>query len=131
MTQIQSTDHLAAIIRSQIDSMRKTSRPTPTSAGNSKKEISGKKNASLKHKDLGQTIVTRVSSIPREDAQRRHKAFKVFLESVLLDEFGEGLVADPRFFRMVDDIQSQMQADPELAVLIDQAVDLLLASTNK
>ncbi|MFZ6876366.1 hypothetical protein ACO0LF_30280 [Undibacterium sp. Di27W] len=125
---IESTGQLASIIRSQIDSMRKASKATHTTAHGVKKEVAkGKKTSPTKKEDLGDLIVKRVAGIPQEDPQRRKKAFRVFLESVLLDELGERLIADPRFFKMVEDIQNQMQADPELATMIEKVTDMLLA----
>ncbi|MFZ6778071.1 hypothetical protein ACO0LD_14665 [Undibacterium sp. Ji83W] len=128
---IESTSQLASIIRSQIDSMRKANKAPHTSSIGSKKEtVKTKKISSPPKKDLGHLIVQRVAGIPLEDPHRRRKAFRAFLESVLLDELGEGLIADPRFFRMVEDIQNQMQADQELAPIIDQAIDLLLVPSS-
>lgn len=129
---IESTSQLANIIRTQIDSMRKAIKTPHASSLSSKKETTKtKKISSTKEKkDLGNLIVQRVAGIPVEDPQRRRKAFRVFLESVLLDELGDGLIADPRFFRMVEDIQNQMQADQELAPVIEQAIDLLLTPSS-
>ncbi|MFZ6747278.1 hypothetical protein ACO0LC_29050 [Undibacterium sp. JH2W] len=124
---IESTGQLASIIRSQIDSMRTASKATRATTHGVKKEVAKDKKLSPKKKeDLGDLIVKRVAGIPLEDPQRRRKAFRVFLESVLLDELGERLIADPRFFKMVEDIQNQMQTDPELATMIEKATDMLL-----
>lgn len=127
---IESTSQLASIIRSQIDSMRKASKATHVSNVNSKKNAANNKSHKGK-KDLGSLIVQRVAGISMEDPHRRRKAFRAFLESVLLDELGDRLIADPQFFRMVEDIQNQMQADTELAPVVEQAIDLLLASSTQ
>jgi hypothetical protein len=65
--------------------------------------------------------------IDPDDPQRERKAFRIFLESVLLAELGDELINDPAFYQMVEDVQLQMEGDPELASAISQAAKLLLA----
>jgi len=83
----------------------------------------------LPQKDIASLIASRVSIIPRRP-QREHKAFKIFLESVLIAELGDALANDPAFYTMVDAVQQQMESDPELAVAIRSATKLLLAPTG-
>jgi len=71
-------------------------------------------------------IGRRVKAIKRDDPKRGNKVFRIFLESVLLSEFGEGLINDPGFYNMVGDIQQAMEADPELSNAIDKAIVVLL-----
>lgn len=128
---IESTSQLASIIRSQIDSMRKASKAAHSGTHGVKKDlVKAKKVSPEKKTDVGSLIVQRIAGIPLEDPHRRRKVFRAFLESVLLDDLGERLIADPRFFQMVEDIQHQMQADPELAPVIEQAIDLLLSPAS-
>jgi hypothetical protein len=68
----------------------------------------------------------RVGGIDPDDPGRGRKAFRVFLESVLLQEFGEQLINDPAFYLMLDAVQAQMEADPHLSGAIEQAIALLL-----
>ena len=77
--------------------------------------------------NLGSLIELRVRQIGRDDPQRGRKAFRVFLEAVLLSHFGEGLMNDPRFFQMVDDIQLAMEADAGCRDLVGRAIEQLLA----
>jgi hypothetical protein len=72
-------------------------------------------------------IARRVQAIDPGDPDRRRKAFRVFLESVLLAELGEALINDPGFYQLVDQVQSRMQTDADLARAMDEAADLLLA----
>jgi hypothetical protein len=71
-------------------------------------------------------IGRRIQSIDKADPDRGQKAFRIFLESVLLAEFGEALINDSAFYRMVEDIQLQMEADPLIAVSIRSAIAVLL-----
>jgi hypothetical protein len=79
--------------------------------------------------DLFAHVGERVKAIDRDDPDRGRKAFRVFLESVLLGELGESLINDPQFYRVVDDVQRQMEADPEVAASIDAAIDHLLSAS--
>lgn len=76
--------------------------------------------------NLGSLIELRVRQIGRDDPQRGRKAFRVFLEAVLLSHFGDGMVGDPRFFQMVDDVQLAMEADAGCRELVARAIEQLL-----
>ncbi|SFG88967.1 hypothetical protein SAMN05518865_12186 [Duganella sp. CF458] len=77
---------------------------------------------------LAGLIETRVRAIRRDDPQRGRKAFRVFLEALLLSELGEGLLADPRFFQLLDDVQAALEADEGSRALVEQAIGQLLAT---
>lgn len=81
--------------------------------------------------DLSVVIGLRVKSLDRDDPQRGRKAFRVFLEAVLLSRFGDHLINDSQFHQLVDDIQGALEADPELNALVRRAIDALLASPKK
>jgi len=75
---------------------------------------------------MGRLITERVKALDPEDPKRGRKAFRIFLESVLLSELGEGLINDPQFYQMVDKIQDSMERDPRILAAIEQAVTALL-----
>ncbi len=77
--------------------------------------------------NLAALIELRVRQISGDDPQRGRKAFRVFLEAVLLSQFGAGLVNDPQFYQMVDDIQQALEADAGCQALVAQAIAQLLA----
>ncbi|QNB08825.1 hypothetical protein G5S34_20075 [Herbaspirillum frisingense] len=123
MTTIDPTVQLAALIRNQIASLK---RPA-TLAGQNR---TGARARSAKHvgeqQDIASLVARRVAVIDAEDPQRERKAFKIFLESVLIAEFGDGLANDPAFHVMVEEVQRQMESDPELALSMKQASRVLL-----
>lgn len=80
--------------------------------------------------DLFAHVGERVRAIDRDDPDRGRKAFRIFLESVLVSELDESLVNDPQFYRLVDDIQRQMEADPQVAASIEAAIAHLLSKTE-
>jgi hypothetical protein len=81
--------------------------------------------------DLMSTVASRVALIDKDDPDRERKALRVFLEAVLLAELGTGLAADPRFAEMLDHIQDQFDADPELARAATEAARHLLAGSGE
>lgn len=78
---------------------------------------------------LEQIIASRIAAIDRDSPQRERHAFRVFLESVLLSEFGVGLASEARFAPWVEQVLQQMETDPELSVAIHEAGRLLLEPT--
>lgn len=120
MTPIDSTAQLAALIRSQVSSLKK--------AAPRQKQVKQSTSQSSEDRDIANLVAQRVGIIDPEDPQRERKAFKIFLESVLLAELGDELANDPAFYTMVEEVQQQMEADPELALSMQQASRILLNS---
>lgn len=75
---------------------------------------------------MSRLIAVRIKALDPDDPKRGRKAFRIFLESVLLSELGEGLINDPQFYQMVDKIQDTMERDPRILAAIEQAVAALL-----
>ena len=122
MSRIDTAGRIAEIVRRQAEALRD---PASPAAGRS----AGHERRSNAHEppSLGAVIGRRIQAIDPNDPDRRRKAFRVFLESVLLAELGEALINDPAFYQLVDQVQAQMQADADLARAMDEAADLLLA----
>lgn len=124
MSRIDSAGRIAEIIRRQVDALRD---PAPRGAG---RAGGPPRPAPGESASLGAVIARRVQAIDPDDPERRRKAFRVFLESVLLAELGEALINDAGFYQLVDQVQTRMQADAELLRAMDEAADLLLARTR-
>jgi hypothetical protein len=60
-----------------------------------------------------QAIARRIKAIDADDPRFLEKATLVFVESVLLAEFGDGLVNDPDFRDLVTQVQTAMRSDAE------------------
>ena len=60
--------------------------------------------------------------------RRRERAFALFVESLLLAEFGTALATDPGLPTLVERVAAQMRADERLAPMIDDVADRLLAA---
>jgi hypothetical protein len=78
---------------------------------------------------LAASIARRVVAIDRSDPQRRRKAFRAFLESVMLEEWGEELINDPAFHELVAQVHAQMEGRDDLRSMMDEAADQLLAKS--
>ncbi|HWW08333.1 hypothetical protein [Collimonas sp.] len=124
MTSINATAEIAALIRSQVASLRKPS-------GSTASKSQSKHGKLQDERDIAALIAQRVKVIDPDDPQRERKAFRIFLESVLLAELGGDLINDPAFYQMVEDVQLQMESDPGLALAVSQAAKLLLAPLKK
>jgi len=77
---------------------------------------------------LARLVEQRVRAIGRDDPQRGRKALRVFLEAALLDELGQHLLADPRFFDLVDEVQAALEQDASCQPVLEQAMAQLLAA---
>lgn len=76
--------------------------------------------------NLAGLIELRIGQIARDDPNRGRKAFRGFLEAVLLSQLGEALVNDPRFFQLVDDVQNALETDAATSALVADAITQLL-----
>jgi hypothetical protein len=122
MTRIDATSQLAALIQRQLAALKSPGRlaeaaPSPQQTGGAE---------AATHESLASLIARRVRMIDPDDPQRGRKAFRVFLESVLLAELGKDLINDAAFYQMVDHIQLEMETDPQLGPAVREAASLLL-----
>jgi hypothetical protein len=130
MSGIDSVQQIVAAIRAEMatrvnateprhrpEEMRRKIKPTPDKAAPQQQR-------------MGNLIGQRVKALDPDDPNRGKKAFRIFLESVLLTEFGDTLINDPAFYQMVDDVQRAMEEDPRIASAISKAVARLLGTSS-
>ncbi|SFD93302.1 hypothetical protein SAMN04489710_10970 [Paracidovorax konjaci] len=75
-------------------------------------------------------MALRLSAIGDGDPDRRRKAFKIFLETTLVNEFGHVLRGSTDFDSLVDQVASQMFEDPTLRAACEVAADSLLSAAR-
>jgi hypothetical protein len=132
MTSIDPTSSLLTQLRAQLGAMREVAADarlrlaSQSADAGHRTPLPGEPGAAPE--DLAEAISRRVAVIDRADPDRRRKAFAVFLESLLLEEWGAELINDPAFYQLVATVQDQMRERPELSELMDQAADRLLAA---
>jgi len=126
MTAINATNAVALFIREQgIGRRQGAAAAAKSSAGTTGKPAPGQA-----HQDIAALVFRRIRFIEPTDPDRRRKAFRIFIESVLLVELGENLINDPKFYELVSEVESRMRADPSLAKSIDDAAGMLVAQAN-
>jgi len=79
---------------------------------------------------LQQLVALRVRALSPSDPQRERKAFRVFLESVLVQAFGRDRLDDKGFDQMVDAVLQRMEGDAELHAALREAGALLLSESQ-
>ena len=127
-----SVQQIVAVIRQQmVDTVRPKATDTTALAPELLKKGEGKRTRTSKAKqgDLSKMIAHRVGALGESDPERGRKAFRIFLESVLINELGEDLINDPSFYQLVDDIHNQMENIPEIAKAMQDATSQLLAGS--
>jgi hypothetical protein len=117
---------LAAIMRAQVQALARpvvASAPTAAAgapAGNRKTT------RRAKGEDLAARLARRVRAIDASDPDAAGQAMHVFLESMLLAEFGEHLINDPAFHQIVEGVYQQMCGNAELSAMMAKAAGVLL-----
>ncbi len=123
------TGALAALIRRQVSPrLRTASAPSARGPDRSRGGRDAARAAGQAPADIGTVVARRVRALDPADPDRPRRAMRIFLESVLLAEFGPRLVNDAAFHRLVDDVQQQMAGDPALAAEMAAATGRLLQS---
>lgn len=122
MTSVNATSAIALFIRQQGIGRRQID-----GAANSPKD-----NASLSRstasgrRDVAHLVFKRIKFIEPTDPDRRRKAFRIFIESVLLLELGDELINDPKFYELVNEVELRMRDEAALVQSIEDAADMLL-----
>lgn len=126
MPNIDSTARFLSQIREQVSTAALQARPSqgrPIGSARPTRKSSAR--------DPQQVLLQRVRTIDPDDPDRRKKAFRVFLESILVDELGNHLLNDPAYHRIVEDVYRTMERNINLAPAIDKAGEYLLQSAAK
>jgi hypothetical protein len=78
--------------------------------------------------DVASLAAGRMQALSADDPKRKEKALGIFLETVLLQEFGAQLAGDPSFADLLAAVQDQMRADPHVCAAADELAGILLGS---
>jgi hypothetical protein len=120
MTTIDPRQRVAAVVRQEVAAFR-----APTAGRQPASQPGSEASAAA---SLSAVVAQRVQALSADDPRRKHKAVRIFLESVLQRELGAGIVQDAAFADMVDAVQGQMAQDAQLAAAVDQLGDFLLSA---
>ncbi|MBV8659152.1 MAG: hypothetical protein JO142_15130 [Burkholderiales bacterium] len=120
------TQQIVAVIRQEIVSRVSKVGTPPVPVEPPKTQGGRTSRQTAKPQQIGALIARRVKAIRPDDPDRGRKAFRIFLESVLINELGESLINDPGFYDMVDQIQQQMEQHPAITAAMQDAIGKLL-----
>lgn len=126
MPNIDSTSRFLSQIREQVSAaalQARTAQGRPAALARPARSSSSP--------DPQRVLLQRVRAIDRDDPDRRKKAFRIFLESILVDELGKDLLNDPGYHRIVEDVYRTMERNTNLAPAIDKAGEYLLQGAAK
>jgi hypothetical protein len=118
MSSIGPLNRLVATIATQL---------AQAGAAPARRKERGNVRAGAPQRDLSTLVALRVKDIDRDDPQRGRKAFRVFLEAVLLSHFGEHLINDPQIHQLIDGVHHELETDPQTNAMVRDAIDALLA----
>lgn len=131
MSRIDSTAQIIALMRTQFGLARRAQNNLPLSSAQPK-ATDGKKKSLASTEALtaqGQHLIAQVAAISLNDPQRHEKAFRLFMASVLAQEFGVGLIGG-ELEQLLDQVIQKMQADPHLRVAMHEAAENLLTGVS-
>ncbi|HZY20746.1 MAG TPA: hypothetical protein VFE82_19920 [Ramlibacter sp.] len=119
MTAIDASHRLALLLRTQVSAFK-----APQAAHPKRKTAS---HGAGPPADVAALAARRIQALSPEDPDRKRKALRIFLECLLLQQFGQDLLRDSSFAEMVDSVQVQMEADREVAAAAAALSEILLA----
>lgn len=67
-------------------------------------------------------IIAAINNIDIHDVKREQKSITIFVENVLLWQFGEELMTDPSFINLVDDVTDIFLNEPALVDQLNKLV---------
>lgn len=77
--------------------------------------------------ELRQRVRNKLCAIDAAEAKAPHKGMHVFLETVLLWEFGDKLLEDPKFYSLLEDMQRDIESDRTVSAKLENMISLLRA----
>lgn len=78
-----------------------------------------------RREDVRGAIAARLGACDRDDPAYIERATEVFVEAVLLEEFGEGMSNDVQFRQVILGVAREMRSQPETVRQLEQLFDSL------
>ncbi len=117
MTRITGADQILTILRAQLERREKQRRKTTTGA-------------SAQRDKLDRSSVERLRAIASESDLPRAAIERILVQALLVEEFGEAAVNDAQFQKMLEAVQERIARDEQAKVMLQRAVDELLAAQD-
>ena len=74
---------------------------------------------------MADRLRVQLAAIEADAPDRRRRILRAFIESAMVAKFGEAMLLDPAFFKVVETVQQQMEQSSQMGSLIDSAVRAL------
>lgn len=122
MDPVSNLSQLIETLRRQMSSHLERPAAQATQRSKSTANTPSQRSGRAAFSELQPTLAQRIKALDPDDKRRRQKATRIFLETVLVNEFGDAFLADPKFGEIVEQIQSTMEADEQIRGQLDALV---------
>lgn len=126
MAQIDGLGHMLEILRRRISSSTRRQDGTSQSRTSSNTAASASAIPKQSIGALREKVRERLHSLNLSEGQRRDNAVRIFLESVILWEFGDDIATTHEFGEIVANISQELISHPTLSVNLNNLIDDLL-----
>lgn len=127
MDPVNSLGNIMEVLRRQIsDNAQRLDRAGKT--GSQRSAAHATKTNAPAPKELRALIQERIKGLSSNEPQYQHKAKRLFLESVMIWEFGSDIARDQRFGEMLQTIQETLESSPDTQQSLDKLLQQLTAS---
>lgn len=126
MPNVGGVSVLAALIVQEIRARRRTSEASSAARRNAVGRGVAQRAPAASQLTVQHRIAARLGTIEAADPDRVSKSLRIFLEAVLLEEFGSDLVEDPAFHDLLAAVHASMMSSEQLAEQIRAAMSDLV-----
>jgi hypothetical protein len=129
MTRIDQSSQLAALIRAQLQAQRQTSAKHVKQT----KTLVPKNTGVQPARDswiVDSSLIEEIRQLSPSDSHRKRKAFVLFLQKTLYQQLGNMETSLIEVKKLAADVLLEMESDTELAEMIDQASEALIAAVE-
>jgi hypothetical protein len=125
MDPLSKLSRLSGLLRQQL--ARQTEQTGRRLVGEGRAKAGGKQLSRAERETaIRADLVRRIRAVEGDDEQRRRKAARYFVESVLASELGERLAQGPALHELTRAVQLAMESDPELLADLNALCDTLI-----
>ena len=110
MDPINPLDRLTAILRKRVAENVGLKGKTQNAQSNAAQQVSAQRNTSPEA--LRKRIEVSIEALEPKDPERNKKAARIFVENVLVWQFGDVLLNDSRFAALVEEVQRALEQEP-------------------
>lgn len=126
MAQIEGLGYMLEVLRRRISSNTQRAEATSSTKSQDSSSATSRMPTRTNVAALREKVRDRLRSLNPDEPQHRNKAVRIFLESVILWEFGEDIAPSAELAEIVTSISSEMDAHPTLRNNLHSLVDELI-----